>query len=71
MSTAHAEAIGMAIFTAFFLGLAALAFRTQRRTGYKSQWRYVALIAAAIGIILLILNLNGYVFGGMGSGHGG
>lgn len=66
MSTAHAEAVGMAVYTAVFLGLAGLAFRTQRRSGYKSQWRYVALIAAGIGIVLLTLNLNGFVIGGLG-----
>lgn len=60
----------MAVYTAFFLVLAGLAFRTQRRTGYKSQWRYVALIAAAFGIVVLIFNLNGHVLGGLGGGDG-
>lgn len=66
MSTAHVEAIAFAIYTALFLALSALAFRTQRRTGYRSQWRYIALVAAALGIIILIFNLNGYAFSGQG-----
>lgn len=67
MSTAHTEAIAMAVFSLFWLSVAALAFRLQRRTGQKSQWRYVALIAAAFGLVLMILNLEGHVFSGAGS----
>ena len=72
MSTAHVEAIAMGTLAAFWLAVAALSFRLQRRTGHRSQWRYVALILAAFGLFLMVLNLRGYAFSGAGaaSKHG-
>lgn len=67
MSTAHGEAILMGALAAFWLVVSALSFRLQRRSGYRSQWRYIALALAAIGLVLMALNLNGYVFSGMGA----
>ncbi len=64
MSTAHAEAIGMALVAAFFLFVAVVALRVQRRTGRPNQWRYVAPAVAGIAVVFLILNLNGVVIRG-------
>jgi hypothetical protein len=66
VSKASAEALLMLGLTVMWLTVSALAFRRARRTGQRSQWRYVALALAAVTLTLMMLNLAGYVFAGPG-----
>lgn len=64
MSTASADAIGMACCAVIFLGIGAIALRVQRRTGQPNQWRYVGPLVAVVAIALMIVNLNGHAITG-------
>lgn len=64
MSTAHAEAIGMACCAALFLVIGALALRLRIRTGRHSQWLYAGPIIAVIALVVMTLNLGGTVIAG-------
>jgi hypothetical protein len=63
---ASGEAVLTGGLTAVWLAVSALAFWRGRRSGRRSQWRYVALALAAVTLTLLILNLRGYEFAGPG-----
>jgi uncharacterized membrane protein len=59
MSTAHADAIGMACVAALFLGIGALALRLRLRTGQRNQWLYVGPAVALVALVIMVINLGG------------
>ena len=66
MDTAHVEALVMGGLTVFWLLLAGLALRLRIRTGVTNTWLYAGLVLAVITFALMVLNLNGVVFSGVG-----
>lgn len=60
MTTRAAEAVGMALYCAFFAWLALVTRRT------TSQWHYVSLFAVAVGVAALVALARGYTFSGPG-----
>lgn len=64
MSTAHAEAVAMAVCAALFLTISALAMRLRIKKGIHNQWLYIAPIGVAIALVIMVLNLNGVVIAG-------
>ena len=66
MAQASGEAILTGGLTVLWLAVSAVATWWGRRTGRRSQWRYVALALAAVTLTLLVFNLRGYEFSGPG-----
>lgn len=66
MSRASSEAFLTGGLTVVWLTVSGLAFWRVRLTGRRSQWRYVALVLAAVTLTLLVFNLRGYEFVGPG-----
>lgn len=69
MTTAHVEAIAMALFAAVSLTLFLLAIRLRRRTGQTSPLMWPSLFGVVLGLGLMSANLGGVVFVGVGGGR--
>jgi hypothetical protein len=66
VSQVSSEAVLTGGLTVMWLAVSAISTWRGRRTGRRSQWRYVALALAAVTLTLLICNLRGYEFVGPG-----
>lgn len=64
MSTASADAVGMACVAAVFLAIGALALRLRLRKGQRNQWLYAGPAVAVVALVIMIFNLNGHAITG-------